>query len=145
MWNHGYDTLLAQTKLHEAKVLTAAKMRVTLHEENMEKVFYATIQSMEYYTKLKIVVEQSGGVELSSTNAVTTVWETDMDGCNIHAWFTLFAGVLGSLGFSEINIMKGGCELAFNDMRSIADMKKVAEEYDLTMNELAPESEESTL
>jgi len=33
VWNHGYDTLLAQTKLHEAKVLTAAKMRVTLHEE----------------------------------------------------------------------------------------------------------------
>ena len=114
-------------------------------KKNMEKLFYVTTKPMEYYTKLKIVVEQSGGVELSSTNAVTTVWETDMDGCNIHAWFTLFAGVLGSLGFSEINIMKGGCELAFNDMRSIADMKKVAEEYDLTMNELAPESEKSAL
>ena len=100
---------------------------------------------MEYYTKLKIVVEQSGGMDLSSTNEVTTVWETNMDHCNIHAWFKVFAGVLACQGFSEINIMKGGCELAFNDMRSIADMKRVAEEYELTMNELAPESEKSAL
>jgi len=92
---------------------------------------------MDYYTKLKIVVESSGGEELSSTNAVRTVWETRMENCNIHAWFKIFEAVLGAQGFNEINIMRGGCELAFNDIRSITDMKKVADEYGIVLEELA--------
>jgi hypothetical protein len=39
------------------------------------------------------------------------------------------------MGHDEINIMKGGTALAFNDMRSQEDMRKVAEEFELTLAE----------
>jgi hypothetical protein len=34
-----------------------------------------------------------------------------------------------------MSIMKGSCAVAFNDMRSQEDMRKVAEEYDLKLVE----------
>ena len=39
------------------------------------------------------------------------------------------------MGHSEQGIMKGACALAFNDMRSPEEMRKVADEFDLTVNE----------
>ncbi len=49
--------------------------------------------------------------------------------------FRFFGNVARSMGYNEISIMKGACELVFNDMRDQEDMRKVAEEYDLTMSE----------
>lgn len=49
--------------------------------------------------------------------------------------FKFFATIARTMGHTEDGIMKGACALAFNDMRSEEDMRKVAEEYDLTMNE----------
>ena len=39
------------------------------------------------------------------------------------------------MGHNELGIMKGACALAFNDMQSQEDMRKVAEEFELTLAE----------
>lgn len=49
--------------------------------------------------------------------------------------FKFFSNFLRSIGHSERGIMKGACNVAFNAMNSEKDMKEVAKEYDLTMNE----------
>ena len=49
--------------------------------------------------------------------------------------FRFFGNVARVMGHCDISIMKGACSLAFNDMRSQEEMCKVAEEYDMTMNE----------
>ena len=54
---------------------------------------------------------------------------------NIHQLFRFFATVARAMGHSEINIMKGGCGLAFAEEKSVEDMRKVADEFDLTLGE----------
>ena len=49
--------------------------------------------------------------------------------------FTLFTNFARAIGHTEVSIMKGACSVAFNDMRSEEDMRKVAEEYDLKLSE----------
>lgn len=49
--------------------------------------------------------------------------------------FKFFSNFLRSIGHTEHGIMKGACNVAFNEMNSEKDMKEVAKEYDLTMNE----------
>jgi hypothetical protein len=49
--------------------------------------------------------------------------------------FTLFTNFARAIGHTEVSIMKGACSVAFNDMRSEEDMRKVAEEYDLKLVE----------
>ena len=49
--------------------------------------------------------------------------------------FTLFTNFSRAIGHTEVGIMKGACSVAFNDMRSQEDMRKVAEEYDLKLVE----------
>lgn len=50
--------------------------------------------------------------------------------------FSLFRNFLLSIGYNEFSIMQGACNLAFNDCNNEDYMKKIADEYDLTMNEL---------
>lgn len=54
---------------------------------------------------------------------------------NIHQLFRFFATVARSMGHNEINIMKGACGLAFAEDRSEEDMRKVADEFNLTLGE----------
>ena len=49
--------------------------------------------------------------------------------------FTLFTNFARAIGHTEVGIMKGACSVAFNDMCSQEDMRKVAEEYDLKLSE----------
>jgi hypothetical protein len=49
--------------------------------------------------------------------------------------FRFFGTVARTMGHNEVGIMKGACSLAFNDMRSEEDMRKIAEEFDLKMAE----------
>ena len=49
--------------------------------------------------------------------------------------FRFFGNIARTMGHCEQGIMKGACSLAFNDMRSFDDMKKVADEYDLYLSE----------
>jgi hypothetical protein len=54
---------------------------------------------------------------------------------NIYQLFRFFATVARAMGHNEINIMKGGCGLAFGEERSVENMRKVADEFDLTIDE----------
>lgn len=65
---------------------------------------------------------------------VTFTYE-DVTEFNIHELFAAFEKVAKTLGYSDNVIMAGGCEIAFNEFRDTEDMKKVANEYDLTLNE----------
>jgi hypothetical protein len=49
--------------------------------------------------------------------------------------FRFFGTVARTMGHNEIGIMKGACSLAFNDMRSEEDMRKIADEFDLLLSE----------
>lgn len=39
------------------------------------------------------------------------------------------------MGHDELNIMKGGCGLAFGEEKNVKDMRKVADEFELTLAE----------
>ena len=62
-------------------------------------------------------------------------FEIPCEDLNAVQLFRFFGTIARSMGHDEINIMKGACALAFNDMRSHEDMRKVAEEFDLTIDE----------
>jgi len=49
--------------------------------------------------------------------------------------FRFFGTVALTMGHNDVGIMKGACALAFNDMRSEKDMRRIAEEFDLKMTE----------
>jgi hypothetical protein len=54
---------------------------------------------------------------------------------NIHQYYELFKSFLSAAGFCEYSIMDGACQVAFNDSNNEAQMKKVADEYDLFLAE----------
>lgn len=66
---------------------------------------------------------------------ICTTVRTELKDCSVHTWFDVFARVLASAGFDESVIMRGACQLAFNETRSIAMMRAVAEEHDLILKE----------
>ena len=84
--------------------------------------------------KLQITLTDERGQygTIDEPGAMTTVWETCMDDCTVHAWFRVFESVLGAAGHNESLIMRGACQLAFNDCRDLQTMKTIAKEYDLT-------------
>jgi len=62
-------------------------------------------------------------------------FEIPTENINAMQLFRFFGTVARAMGHDEINIMKGACYLTFNDMRSTEDMRKIAEEFDLTLAE----------
>jgi len=89
----------------------------------------------DYYTRLKIQIEDSGGAFTDAVKLHSIQFESDMLDSNIHGWFSLFAKVLRAQGFGEELIAMGGCQLAFNESHPPALMSKIAKMYDLTMLE----------
>jgi len=49
--------------------------------------------------------------------------------------FRFFATVARAMGYDDINIMKGACGVAFGEDRKEEDMRKVADEFELTLGE----------
>ena len=62
-------------------------------------------------------------------------FEIPVEDINSMQLFRFFGTIARTMGHNEVGIMKGACSLAFNDMRSFEDMKKVADEYDLYLSE----------
>jgi len=62
-------------------------------------------------------------------------FEAPAEDLNATQLFQLFSKFMFSMGYAEKSIASGACYLAFNDMRSPEDMKKVADEYDLILAE----------
>lgn len=54
---------------------------------------------------------------------------------NIYQLFRFFETVARAMGHSEISIMKGICGLAFGEEKSVENMRKVADEFELTLGE----------
>lgn len=80
--------------------------------------------------------EQTGGIyddEMLPEEHIT--FEVPAEDLNTTQLFTLFTNFSRAIGHTEVGIMKGACSVAFNDMRSQEDMRKVAEEYDLKLVE----------
>jgi hypothetical protein len=65
----------------------------------------------------------------------TITIEAPAEDLNIHQYYELFKSFLAASGFCEYSIMDGACRIAFNDSNSEAQMKKVADEYDLFLAE----------
>ena len=61
--------------------------------------------------------------------------EVPAEDLNIHQAFRFYSNFLRAIGHLDISIMRGACALAFNDLCSLDDMKKVAQEYDLLLIE----------
>ena len=70
-----------------------------------------------------------------SVDCKTITVEAPAEDLNIHQYYELFKNFLGAAGFCEYSIMDGACRVAFNDSNSEAQMKKVADEYDLFLAE----------
>ena len=62
-------------------------------------------------------------------------FEVPAEDLNTYQLFRFFATVARAMGHDEINIMKGACGLAFSEDRSVENMRKVADEFELTLGE----------
>ena len=95
---------------------------------------------MTYKARLKVQFDTewnyTGGVYDDETLPEEHyTFEIPTDDINSIQLFRFFGTIARTMGHSEQGIMKGACSLAFNDMRSFEDMKKVADEYDLYLSE----------
>lgn len=81
--------------------------------------------------EIKLTDERYKQTSIDEPGEMTTTWEADMDDCSVHAWFKVFESVLGAAGMTEKLIMRGACQLAFNECRTIEDMVKLSEDYEL--------------
>jgi hypothetical protein len=95
---------------------------------------------MTYKARLKVQFDTewnyTGGVYDDETLPEEHyTFEIPTEDLNIIQLFRFFGTIARTMGHSEQGIMKGACSLAFNDMRSFEDMKKVADEYDLYLLE----------
>jgi len=87
------------------------------------------------YTKLSITLETSEGDRLDEPGPVSVTLSSEMSDCSVHAWFEVFQRVLALAGFNERVVMSGGCQLAFNETRSVDAMRDIAKQYDLRLLE----------
>jgi len=62
-------------------------------------------------------------------------FEVPAEDLNVYQLFRFFATVARAMGHDEVNIMKGGCGVAFGEDRSVENMRKVADEFELTLGE----------
>jgi hypothetical protein len=81
--------------------------------------------------EIKLTDERYRQESIDEPGEMTTTWEADMDDCSVHAWFKVFESVLGAAGMTEKIIMRGACQLAFNECRATEDMVKLSKDYDL--------------
>jgi len=62
-------------------------------------------------------------------------FEVPAEDLNAFQLFRFFATVARAMGHDDINIMKGACGVAFGEDRREEDMRKVADEFELTLGE----------
>jgi len=77
----------------------------------------------------------SSGYDLSMLPEEHHTFEVPAEDLSIHQLFRFFATVARAMGHNDINIMKGACNLAFSEERTYEDMRKVADEFELTLGE----------
>lgn len=65
----------------------------------------------------------------------TITIESPSSELSVYQYFNLFNSFLLAVGFDEMNIMQGATGLAFSDRRKEEDMRKVADDHDLLLQE----------
>jgi len=97
---------------------------------------------MTYTAKLKVSFDtewtpsySSGIYDDETLPEEHYTFEIPCEDINTIQLFRFFGTVARTMGHNEIGIMKGACSLAFNDMRSEEDMRKISEEFELMMAE----------
>jgi len=75
------------------------------------------------------------GYNLSILPEEHYTFEVPAEDLNVHQLFRFFATVARAMGHDDINIMKGACGVAFGEDRREEDMRKVADEFELTLGE----------
>jgi hypothetical protein len=90
----------------------------------------------DFAQKLTVTVESGPTPDHDEIHAHISSEMKDVD---IHGWFDVFERVLCMAGFQEESIMKGACKLAFSEFRAPDKMRRVASEFDLTLNEHLPD------
>lgn len=98
---------------------------------------------MTYTAKLKVSFDTEwtptyGGSGIYDDDTLPEehyTFEIPCEDINTIQLFRFFGTIARAMGHNEIGIMKGACSLAFNDMRSEEDMKKIAYEFDLKLSE----------
>ena len=97
---------------------------------------------MTYKASLKISFDSewtsthySSGFDDTALPEEHYTFQVPAEDLNVYQLFRFFATVARAMGHDELNIMKGGTALAFNEMRSQEEMRKVAEEFELTLAE----------
>jgi hypothetical protein len=97
---------------------------------------------MTYKATLKIHFDSewtsthySSGFDDSMLPEEHYTFQVPAEDLNVYQLFRFFATVARAMGHDEINIMKGGCGLAFGEERSVENMRKVADEFELTLGE----------
>jgi hypothetical protein len=93
---------------------------------------YEATVTLKYTSKW----ESKGGIyddEMLPEENIT--FEVPAQDLNSIQLFNLFGKFMLSMGHSQQGIDKGALSLAFNDMRSMEDMRKVAGEYELKLAE----------
>ena len=100
-------------------------------------------RSMTYKAKLKVSFDTEWTPSYSGSGIYDDetlpeehyTFEIPCEDINSIQLFRFFGNIARTMGHNEIGIMKGACSLAFNDMRSEEDMRKVAEEYEMKLSE----------
>jgi hypothetical protein len=97
---------------------------------------------MTYKASLKISFDSewtsthySSGFDDTALPEEHYTFQVPAEDLNVYQLFRFFATVARAMGHDEINIMKGGCGIAFGEEKNPKDMRKVAEEFELTLAE----------
>ena len=97
---------------------------------------------MTYKASLKVQFDTewtsthySSGYDDSMLPEEHYTFQVPAEDLNVHQLFRFFATVARAMGHDEVNIMKGACGVAFAEDKSVANMRKVADEFDLTLGE----------
>lgn len=95
---------------------------------------------MTFTAKIKIQYtskwDSKGGIyDNEELPAENVIFEVPAEDLNTIQLFKLFHNFMLAIGHNQRGIDKGAMSLVFNEMRDIEDMRKVAEEYDLKLQE----------
>jgi hypothetical protein len=104
---------------------------------------YIQMRPMTYKAKLKVHYDTEwtptyGGSGIYDDETLPEehyTFEIPVEDINSIQLFRFFGTIARTMGHTEDAIMKGACSLAFNDMRSEDDMRKIAHEFDLKLSE----------
>ena len=103
---------------------------------------YIQNRPMTYKASLKVQFDTewtstsySSGFDDSVLPEEHYTFQVPAEDLNVHQLFRFFATVARAMGHDDLNIMKGACGVAFGEDRREEDMRKVADEFELTLGE----------